>query len=331
MEYSVKKLSIIVPVYNVEKYLERCICSLLDQDISPDEYEIIMVNDGSTDKSGIIAEQLQQSNTNVILLTQNNQGLSEARNTGLKNAKGQYIMFVDSDDKLFPNVLGTLLSIAINNKLDACAYRMMYEDSNGDFHTGAVQPFSPDIVYSGEHALLNGADIGSACILLYSTRMLNNKNLRFLAGVYHEDIDFNLRMYAYVDRIMFSNVYAYSYTYNSTSINRNNSLSKKIKSIRDEFLIIRHLLDFAGTDTNGAKLYSFYQKFGNSIIISNLLNLIKSAELTFKEKKDLVDLLITLKLYPIHGRSKSWKTSLLIPILNKGYLLRFLLLSRSLM
>ena len=104
-------LSIIVPVYNVEKYLERCIESLIHQDIEPSDYEIIMVNDGSTDHSGIIAEQLTSKYENIILFNQRNQGLSGARNSGLKLCRGKYVMFVDSDDFLEKNSLMYLITL----------------------------------------------------------------------------------------------------------------------------------------------------------------------------------------------------------------------------
>ena len=97
------KLSIIVPVYNVADYLPKCLDSLLVQDLSQNEYEIIVVNDGSTDNSGKIAEEYSKTYSNIILINQENQGLSGARNTGIQNAKGEYVQFVDSDDYLEPN------------------------------------------------------------------------------------------------------------------------------------------------------------------------------------------------------------------------------------
>ena len=94
---SALKLSIIVPVYNVEKYLERCLKSLCGLKI---ENEIIIINDGTKDGSLEIAERFRENhkNENIIIISQENQGLSEARNNGLKVAKGEYISFIDSDD-----------------------------------------------------------------------------------------------------------------------------------------------------------------------------------------------------------------------------------------
>ena len=94
---SALKLSIIVPVYNVEKYVEKCLESLCGLKI---ENEIIVVNDGTKDSSLEIVERFKENhkNENIIIISQENQGLSEARNNGLKAAKGEYISFIDSDD-----------------------------------------------------------------------------------------------------------------------------------------------------------------------------------------------------------------------------------------
>ena len=91
------KLSIIVPVYNVEKYIEKCLNSLCNPEI---EKEIIIVNDGSTDSSLKIVEEFKKNHDkeNIIIISQENKGLSEARNTGLRKAKGEYVSFIDSDD-----------------------------------------------------------------------------------------------------------------------------------------------------------------------------------------------------------------------------------------
>ena len=90
-----KSLSIIIPIYNVAPYVERCIRSLEDQDIPKDDYEIICINDGSPDNCREIVEQLQQEFSNIILINQENQGVSMARNNGIDLSEGKYLLFVD--------------------------------------------------------------------------------------------------------------------------------------------------------------------------------------------------------------------------------------------
>ena len=92
------KLSIIIPVYNVEKWLERCVRSVENQDLPSSEYEVILVNDGSKDNSGQIASKLSEEYDNIVVINKNNGGQSSARNEGMRIARGEYFMFVDSDD-----------------------------------------------------------------------------------------------------------------------------------------------------------------------------------------------------------------------------------------
>lgn len=111
-------LSFIVPVYNVEKYLEECLDSLLEQDIPHEEYEIICVNDGSTDGSLEILRRYEEKYPNIRVIDQENGGVCVARNTGLDAAQGEYIWFVDSDDFIRANILDSLHRKITNSKCD---------------------------------------------------------------------------------------------------------------------------------------------------------------------------------------------------------------------
>ena len=117
-----KRLSIIVPVYNVEKYIERCLLSLLNQDIPKSEYEIIVVNDGTPDNSADIAQSIADKNENIIVIHRENGGLSAARNTGMEHVHGEYVMFVDSDDYIEPNVLASIFKSANSGNVDMLAF-----------------------------------------------------------------------------------------------------------------------------------------------------------------------------------------------------------------
>ena len=319
------KLSIIVPVYNVEQYLEECVASLYQQDIPVDDYEVILVNDGSTDGSYNIAKRLSLTHTNIRLFSQENQGQSVARNKGLDVAKGKYIMFVDSDDGLFSNVLGKLISKAEKNKLDVCAYRIKYFDENGKAHNGSIQPFPVDKVYDGRYAVTHGADIGAVWLNLYSSKMLERYHLRFWEGIYHQDVDFNLRMYAYADRMMFTDIVAYKYRFVAGSSTRKPNKNRIIKLINDDMVVVRHIRDFTQKDERGGVLREFYTKHGNSLLISCLLALCRQTDLNYKDRITLLEKAKTLQLYPIKGRTLSWKTTMMIPFLNIEWLFRILL------
>ena len=106
------RLSVVIPMYNVEPYVERCIRSLLQQDLPSDDYKIICVNDGSPDGSGLIDERLQKEYHNIILINQQNQGVSRARNRGIQEADSNYVLFIDPDDYIRQNTLKIILNHA---------------------------------------------------------------------------------------------------------------------------------------------------------------------------------------------------------------------------
>lgn len=127
------KLSIIIPVYKVEEYVENCLKSIVAQDIPTDDYEIIVINDGSPDNSKEIILEFQKHQPNLRFIDQENQGVSVARNRGLDVAKGDYILFVDPDDTIEENSLGTILQHANEKSIDVMYLGLNSYDEEGRF------------------------------------------------------------------------------------------------------------------------------------------------------------------------------------------------------
>ena len=115
-------LSFVVPVYNVEDYLRECLDSLLDQDLSPEDYEILCIDDGSTDSGPQILAEMEANHGNLRVLRQTNSGVSAARNRGIEEARGDYLWFVDSDDLIARNILGKLKQIVSGKDYDRVAF-----------------------------------------------------------------------------------------------------------------------------------------------------------------------------------------------------------------
>lgn len=210
------KLSIIIPVYNVEQYLEKCLQSCLSQDIPHKEYEIIVVNDGSPDGSLHIAERIASNSTNVSVISQENGGLSAARNTGLKVAKGEYIWFVDSDDWIEANCLKQLIDTLYGEQLDALVI-------NGVRVINGVEKRNPPRVYtdkilSGKEFLKGTVVNCAAVITIYKRALLRENNLEFMKGIFHEDAEFTPRAYFYVEKIAIKNYHFYYNLLNPLSI-----------------------------------------------------------------------------------------------------------------
>ena len=126
----VNKVSVIVPVYNVQDYIEECLLSIMNQ--SYKEIEIVAVNDGSTDDSLRVLEKMQARDSRIIILNKENGGLSDARNYGIKHSTGDYYLFVDSDDVIHENMVEELLESLMKENADIAVSDMeyFYEDSN---------------------------------------------------------------------------------------------------------------------------------------------------------------------------------------------------------
>ena len=210
------KLSIIIPVYNVEQYIEKCLLSCLSQDIPHNEYEIIVVNDGSPDGSLAIAERIAKSATNITIISQENGGLSAARNTGISVAKGDYIWFVDSDDWIETNCLKQLTDTLYNEKLDALVI-------NGIKVIGGQQTFIKpkeynNYIFTGLEYLGKTIVNCAAVKTIYRRNKLKENNVIFFPGIYHEDAEFTPRIYYHIDRIKVTNSYIYYNRLNTNSI-----------------------------------------------------------------------------------------------------------------
>lgn len=219
------RLSIIVPFYNVEPYIEQCIRSLFDQDIPLDEYEVICVDDCSPDGSRAIVERLQVEYSNLhLIIHERNKKLGGARNTGLRAAKGEYVWFVDSDDYVMPNVMGMLLKTAVENKVDMLQFSFV-EDYDGeikhyatyhDYESGVMRGkdmfFYPDGKWWINHVIVWQK--------LFRREYLLKHNLFFVENIMFEDNEYAFRTFMYAERIKHIALEAYVYRNNPISVAR---------------------------------------------------------------------------------------------------------------
>ncbi|WP_186667718.1 glycosyltransferase [Sporosarcina sp. BP05] len=227
------KISIIIPVYNVEKYLDECLQSILVQDYK--DYEIILVNDGSNDMSGEICDNYANKYSFIYTIHKKNGGLSDARNVGLNSSNGAYILFVDSDDKIFQDSL---------NKIN----QIIMEDPNVDvifleavklFADGTTVPlddrYQKSKIFKKSHkevlthlATLNKFP-GSACTKLVKRNLIVNNQLYFEKGLFSEDIDWTIRL--------LSKAIKYNYCEYSHYYYRQNRLGSITNTIEDKNVI----------------------------------------------------------------------------------------------
>lgn len=180
------KISIIVPVYQVEKYIRQCIDSILAQTFT--DFELILVDDGSKDNSGKICDEYAEKDKRIRVIHKENDGLSDARNKGLDNASGNYFMFVDSDDYIAPNMAECLYKKISEAKADiaACNYRYVFEGGKKDFSTeNKAEVINANEIFYNRKNERNYGFWTIACNKLYKREKF--KSLRFRFGKYHED------------------------------------------------------------------------------------------------------------------------------------------------
>lgn len=208
------KFSIIIPVYNVEQYLTKCLDSVVNQTYN-DEYEVICVNDGSTDSSLAILEEYAKTNPKVVVINSPNGGTASARNLGLNAAQGEYIWFVDSDDWIEENALEILAEYLNQSNPDVLCFngKLLYEEDGREEHDEGVAVNNlTGWEYYNKYALL-GRKFHFVCVVLrlYQRQFLLKNNLLFEKGILHEDNLWVPQMcyYAKTMRIIPDTLYVY--------------------------------------------------------------------------------------------------------------------------
>ena len=238
-------LSIVVPMYNVEKYITRCLESCINQDLCDSDYEIIVVNDGSPDNSLELAERFASEHINVKVISQKNGGLSAARNTGLRNAKGEYVWFVDSDDWIKRNCLKNIIEITQKHDLDVL--RISAADVVGD-NEKRILSYEEGKVTKGKELLSKGITF---CVPFYIWRknFLEENSLCFYEGIYHEDNEFTPRALFLAQRVTSLNDVLYFVYQNPNSITR----SFNPKKAYDCMIVLNSLHAFRLNNDKGVK------------------------------------------------------------------------------
>ena len=235
---SMKKISIIVPVYNVELYLERCILSIVGQNASEEYYELIVVNDGSTDRSRDILIKLHKKYPFIKIVDKPNGGLSSARNEGLKYAVADFIFFLDSDDWIASDSLSFLLNWI--EKYNADIYLFGINKTDGQKSKPLISTLATnDKVLKTEDYLCANTLRSSAWQGLFSRELFIQSELTFKDGFISEDDDFTVRIFSIAKTVVCNNKIVYYYFQRKGSITKNKNLAKK--QIDDKLIMHKEL------------------------------------------------------------------------------------------
>ncbi|MBR2451314.1 MAG: glycosyltransferase [Paludibacteraceae bacterium] len=303
------KLSIIVPIYNVAPYLRKCVDSLLTQDIS--DYEIILVDDGSTDDSGLIADEIvkeamgngqwaidNESNRPMLrVIHQANAGLSAARNTGIASAQGKYILFVDSDDYLQPNVLGALMEQVERDNLDVLRfdYQNVRQTEAGEYEVFQPNKYPHQVdtcreVVDGETYL--DERMGYAC---YACQFVINRELTgtFTPGIHYEDTEWLPRMMLAAKRVNSTSIVVYNYLVRQGSITQAEGNKEKLRKNVKDFLFVIESLSKQMTKHPNCQ---WLQRMISSMAVGVLTRVAMSF---YDERKEYIHRLQELNVFPV--------------------------------
>lgn len=233
------EFSIIIPVYNVEKYLNQCVNSVLNQSFT--SYEIILVDDGSLDNSGKICDEISFGKDRVRVYHKKNGGLSDARNYGLRNASGEYILFLDSDD-YWDNIefLKEIHDILKTTKYDVIVFGMKkYFEENNSFYSPKREIGTGDLI---TELIKNNHFKASACDKIVKKNLIDENKLEFPVGLKSEDIQWTFQLLKRCKEVFFydKNVYVYR--------QRSNSITKTVraKNISDMLYMINEAIEDIG-------------------------------------------------------------------------------------
>lgn len=293
------KLSIIVPLYNSAKWLDKCLTSLVQQDIPDSEYEVICVNDGSPDNSEEIALSYAQKYKQIKVFSQENKGASGARNTGLRNAVGQYVTFVDPDDYVEPNGYGRLIRQMEDENLDMLRFNYQMVDEQ---YNVVEKPRSAQLIdYSSEIMEGNrflGQRLGFACFIwtfIYRTSLLKDNDIWFCEGDYYDDTPWTPRVCRAASRVNSVDVVQYYYLQREGSLVKSSDLKSIKKKMDGRFLLI-DLLQEQMRSVNDKDAMNWYQGMMAHVVLGALTSV---ATNDFENMNVVVKRLKELNVFPL--------------------------------
>lgn len=306
------RLSIVIPVYNVEKYLRNCLDSVLDQDLQPIDYEIIIVNDGSTDGSLQIAQDYAKLNPHIKVIDKKNGGVASARNCGMDAAIGKFIYFIDSDDYLESNCLKKLVDTCEDERLDILTFlSSSFTDSSSalrllmtekDFSNSfGNQMLSP--IVAGDEYVANVNYKSEIWWFLMDREFLKNTGIRFLEGRWLEDVIFSIQIILKAKRIAHLQLDVHRYRIAPGTAMTSKEPSHYLKIIRDlqnaAGFFVPVISDLEKRNVNPECIRRIKARQQSSVFFS-MIRMLKST-MTFDEVKLRMDEMSKIKAFPLNS------------------------------
>lgn len=287
-------VSVVVPIYNVEEYIEKCVDSILNQ--TYDNLEVILVNDGSTDNSRNIIDKYLTDNRCVII-DKVNGGLSSARNAGLKSAHGEYVYFIDSDDYIELHAVEMLVNKMIETSADFCCYRVRFY--SGENYTLYGADFTVDTLTSAGEIIRDAFTAKNikttAWAKFFNLKFLSENSITFYEGIINEDYLFTLQCSISAAKVTFLNTPLYN------ALQRPNSISRNMKD--DNLLVYQKIVSILSGYLQSKGILDEYRSSLEFSLGVQLVYTITQAAYRFDTYSNFKKFYDLLKLYDYNGAS----------------------------
>lgn len=315
------KLSILIPVYNVEKYLDRCLDNIYRQ-ISDNDCEIVLVDDGSTDSSGEICDKFAAAHAKETTVHHiANGGAGHARNYLINHCRGEYFWFVDSDDNIEDGAINSIFHLLEKyGDIDIISMNYKQFDGNGNYSDLAIPPVEEGIV-CGKSYLQNNMPDPYLWSKVYWKAFVDENNIRFNDKLYtQEDWLFNIKAYLSAQRVLFTNLHAYNYfTGNQSSTLRNPTYEYKLRGMNNTMLALEELKKIIDTTPESHTLPGLQEQL--SLTTAGFVHALAVDLFPWKYITEQIKKLKAVGIYPISKCLHHKKANIFILLANHKPLL----------
>lgn len=302
-----KQLSIIIPVYNVEKYIHACLESVFRQGLDEECFEVIIVNDGTKDNSMEAIADILEQHQNIIVIEQSNQGLSVARNNGIAKATGEYLLMPDSDDLLVDNSVKPLLEKALETKADMVIadYRQMDDEEIAQYLGVTPSGQKPTFTEATGTDFLSASYCRYYWRSLYRKAFLTSNNISFIPGIYAQDVPFTDECFLKANSVLRTSAQLVVYRRGHSSA----SITYTLKRANDTTIAIKRLMELTALPSLSAPIREQNKSLAFSLLYEHICAIGYGHLKSFAEMVQVYDFLkeqIPEMPFKADRRQKAW-------------------------
>lgn len=314
------RLSIVIALYNTEKFIVNCINSIYNgNNLDNSDFEVLVIDDGSTDSSALLVENLQKKYANLVLIKKENGGQSTARNIGFKRAKGEYIFCLDSDDFIDANSLLDALVYVEHQSLDMLPifYGLYKEDftflkDKKDNYTIFDAPIT------GGEFMNKFVVSGSMWRYFYKTSLIKEHSIYLTEGIYHEDEEFIIKFLSYSNKVSYGRHQVYKHVVRSNSTVNLSDIPHRKRLLNDLIIVVKHLIIHSKDFDSNSLEYKGIMKKVEQLCFAIFLRL-KKEGFSYNVLLDYMDKLEELGMYPLKTYRLNFKFKIMAKLFNNMY------------